>query len=34
VLLYRGRDRLEIDGIRCVPVEEFLLQLVPGQPLT
>jgi predicted AAA+ superfamily ATPase len=33
VLLYRGRDSLAMDGIRCVPVEEFLRQLVPGRPL-
>ena len=33
LLLYRGPDALEIDGIRCLPVEEFLLRLVPGRPL-
>lgn len=33
VLVYRGRDTLEIDGIRCVPAEVFLLRLVPGRPL-
>lgn len=29
-LLYRGRERLLRDGVLCVPVEEFLLKLVPG----
>jgi uncharacterized protein len=32
-LVYRGRETLEIDGIRCLPCEEFLRGLVPGQPL-
>jgi predicted AAA+ superfamily ATPase len=32
LLLYRGRDALEVGGIRCVPVEQFLLRLVPGRP--
>jgi predicted AAA+ superfamily ATPase len=31
VLLYGGRDRLLRDGILCVPVDEFLLQLKPGR---
>lgn len=30
-LLYRGHDRLAIDGVRCVPVEQFLKALVPGR---
>jgi uncharacterized protein len=29
MLLYRGASRLEIDGIPCWPVEEFLVQLRP-----
>lgn len=29
-LLYRGDVRQEIDGIACVPCEEFLRSLVPG----
>lgn len=29
-LLYRGRERLLIDGIMCVPVGEFLRSLKPG----
>lgn len=33
-LLYRGKDRLLIDGIFCQPCEEFLRELVPGQPLS
>ncbi len=28
-LLYRGADRLEIDGVTCWPVAQFLAQLVP-----
>ncbi len=34
LLLYRGPDRLEVGGIRCVPVEEFLDHLRPGRGLT
>jgi predicted AAA+ superfamily ATPase len=33
LLLYRGTDRLEIGGVRCIPVEEFLVQIVPGRLL-
>ena len=29
-LLYRGEEKLVIDGILCRPVEEFLLQLRPN----
>lgn len=32
-VLYRGRDRLEIDGIRCLPVADFLRGVVPDQGL-
>ncbi len=32
-LVYRGREALEIDGIRCLPCEDFLRGLVPGSPL-
>jgi uncharacterized protein len=32
-LLYRGGETLEIDGVRCLPCEEFLRALVPGRPL-
>ncbi|MBN1904699.1 MAG: ATP-binding protein [Deltaproteobacteria bacterium] len=30
-LLYRGTEKLNIDGITCWPVEDFLLQLQPNQ---
>lgn len=30
VLLYRGSDRLEVGGVTCVPVDDFLRQLAPG----
>jgi len=32
MLLYRGSERLEIGGVRCVPVESFLSRLRPGEP--
>jgi predicted AAA+ superfamily ATPase len=32
-LLYRGREALELDGILCLPCEDFLLRLVPGEAL-
>ncbi len=32
-LLYRGRETLDLDGIRCLPCEDFLRALVPGKPL-
>jgi hypothetical protein len=32
-LLYRGDERLEIDGVLCLPCEDYLLRLVPGSPL-
>ncbi|MGD9159741.1 MAG: AAA family ATPase [Desulfobacteraceae bacterium] len=31
ILLYRGTEKLVIDGITCWPVEDFLLQLKPNQ---
>jgi len=31
LLLYRGADRLRVDGIWCIPVEEFLRQIRPSQ---
>jgi predicted AAA+ superfamily ATPase len=31
LLLYRGNDRLEIEGVRCWPADEFLRRLRPGQ---
>jgi hypothetical protein len=32
-LLHRGPDRLMINGIPCLPCEEFLLALHPSRPL-
>ncbi len=32
-LLYRGRERLRIDGIWCLPVEDFLRRMTPDQEL-
>lgn len=32
-LLYRGSEALAVDGIRCLPCEAFLRQVVPGKPL-
>jgi len=32
-LLYRGREALEIDGILCLPCEDFLIRLIPGELL-
>ncbi len=32
-LLYRGEERLGIDGIRCEPCEAYLAAISPGRPL-
>ncbi len=32
LLLYRGKERLLINNILCLPCEEFLLGLTPGKP--
>ena len=32
-VLYRGRERLRIDGVWCLPVEEFLRRMMPEQGL-
>jgi predicted AAA+ superfamily ATPase len=32
-LLYRGSERLEIDGIPCLPCDDFLKRVVPGADL-
>lgn len=32
ILLYRGSEELMIDGIRCLPVENFLRSLTPDKP--
>jgi predicted AAA+ superfamily ATPase len=34
LVLYRGTDRIEVGGVRCMPVGEFLMRLVPGEDLT
>lgn len=33
LILYRGQSRLLMDGILCLPIEEFLQELVPGNEL-
>ena len=33
LLLYRGRDRLRVDDVLCLPVEDFLRSLTPGRGL-
>ena len=33
LLLYPGDETLERDGVRCVPVDRFLRELVPGREL-
>jgi predicted AAA+ superfamily ATPase len=32
-LLYRGKERLKMRGILCLPVDEFLINLRPDKPL-
>lgn len=32
-LLYRGAERLEVDGVLCLPCGEYLRRLVPGEDL-
>ena len=31
-LVYRGRERIKIKGVLCVPCAEFLVNMVPGKP--
>jgi predicted AAA+ superfamily ATPase len=33
ILAYRGSDRLAVDGVRCLPAEEFLSEIRPGRGL-
>ena len=33
LLLYRGTETVERDGVRCIPVDRFLRELVPGRAL-
>ena len=32
-LLYRGRERIMLDGVPCLPCEDFLLAMEPSHPL-
>ena len=32
-LFYRGKERLKMDGIWCLPCEEALLKIYPGKPI-
>lgn len=32
-LLYRGREELVVDGVRCLPVDAFLRAVHPSRPL-
>ena len=31
-LLYRGEETRVVDGIRCLPCDDFLRALIPGRP--
>ena len=33
IFLYRGKERLLVDGIHCIPCEQFLLALTPNKSL-
>ncbi len=33
ILLYRGKEKLLKGNILCIPVADFLLNLIPNQPL-
>jgi len=33
LLLYRGKERLLVEGVLCLPCEEFLAGLLPGKDL-
>lgn len=33
LLLYAGKKRIKIKGVLCLPIDEFLCSLVPGQPM-
>ncbi len=33
ILLYRGVERLLVDGVLCIPCDEFFRSLVPNQPI-
>ena len=34
LLLYRGTDRLVVNGVRCIPVQDFVTALRPGRGLS
>ena len=34
IMLYRGREQLRVDGIWCLPVDDFLRDLIPNTPHT
>jgi hypothetical protein len=33
LFLYRGNDKLMIDGILCIPCDVFLKNIIPGNEL-
>lgn len=33
VLLYRGKERIKIEGVLCIPVSQYLIEIIPGNPL-
>jgi len=33
-LLYRGKERLKIKGVLCIPCEDFLKNLAPNRQIT
>lgn len=33
ILLYCGKEKLKINGVLCIPCEEFLKQIVPNEPI-
>ncbi len=34
LFLYRGSEKLKIDGIKCIPCEDFLSKLVPWKTIS
>jgi len=34
IFIYRGKERLLVDNIQCIPCEEFLKEIKPKQPLS
>lgn len=33
ILLYRGDHKIKVEGISCIPIDQFLLQLKPNEQL-